>query len=201
MGQPKKSTKQQARGIDRSLTRGSTERTNARSTTSSAHLSDRSARLGRRPPPGELSDRKAWPKTLLPTPIPCLRPETHRKPACRSSPTGTARNDWGHPTGDARSEGTRGKWRRQCTKSNHDTGTIPCTPTGTMLLNRPNTNSIVGADICVYSIVGAIGLPYGKKPPTYLRASVVLWVPGFTISGTHGRAPLIYFVGTNIYPS
>ena len=84
-----------------------------------------------------------------------------------------ARADWGHPTRDTRSEGTRGKWRRQCTKSNLDTGTIPCTPTGTVLLNRPDKNSIVGTDICVYSIVGAIGLPYGKKPPTYLWASIV----------------------------
>jgi len=84
-----------------------------------------------------------------------------------------ARANWGHPTGDARSEGTKGKQRRQCTKSNHDTGTIPCTPTGTVLLNCPDTNSIVGADVCVYSIVGAIGLPYGKKPPTYLWALIV----------------------------
>ena len=87
--------------------------------------------------------------------------------------TGAARANWGHLTGDARSEGTRGKRRRQCTKSNHDTGTIPCMPAGTVLLNHPNTNSIVGADICVYSIVGAIGLPHGKKPPTYLWASIV----------------------------
>ena len=56
---------------------------------------------------------------------------------------------------------------------NHDTGTITCTLAGTVLLNRPNTNSIVGADIYVYSIVGAIGLPYGKKPPTYLWTSIV----------------------------
>ena len=91
-----------------------------------------------------------------------------RKPAYRSSPTGAARTDWGHTTGDARSKGTRGERGRQCTKSNHDTGTIPCTPVETVLLNRPDTNSIVGADICVYSTVGAFGLPYGKKAPTYL---------------------------------
>ena len=89
----------------------------------------------------------------------------HREAAYHSSPTGAARADWGHPTEDARSEGTRGKRRRQCTKSNHDTGTISCTPAGTVLLNRHDTNSIVGTDICVYSIVGAIGLPYGKKAP------------------------------------
>ena len=44
---------------------------------------------------------------------------------------------------------------------------------GTVLSNRPNTNSIVGADICVYSIIGAVGLPYGEKPPTCLWASIV----------------------------
>ena len=36
---------------------------------------------------------------------------------------------------------------------------------GEVLHNCPNTNSIVGADICVYSIVDATKLPYGKKPP------------------------------------
>ena len=35
---------------------------NARSSTTSAHLSDRSARFGLQPPPDGLSDRKAWPK-------------------------------------------------------------------------------------------------------------------------------------------
>ena len=38
-------------------------------------------------------------------------------------------------------------------------------PVGAVLHNHPDTNSIVGTNICVYSIVGAIGLPYGKKPP------------------------------------
>ena len=68
------------------------------------------------------------------------------------------------PTGGARSEGTRGERRRQRTKSNHDTGTIPCMPAGTVLLNRPDTNSIVGADICVYSIVGTVGSHTTKSP-------------------------------------
>ena len=58
-------------------------------------------------------------------------------------------------------------------KSNHDTRTIPYMPAGIVLHNRPDTNSIVGADICVYSIVGIIGLPYGKEPSTCLWASVV----------------------------
>ena len=134
-GPAQKSKKQRVGRIDRSPIGRSTKRTNARSTTSSAHLSDRSARLGRRPPPGGLSDRKAWPKTLLPTPTPRLRPETRRKPAYRSSPTGTASTDWSHPTGDSRSEGTRGKRRKQRTKSKHGTRTIPCTPAGTVLHN------------------------------------------------------------------
>ena len=59
---------------------------------------ERSLRL--QPPPDGLSDRKAWPKTLLPTPTPRLRPGTRRKPAYRSSPTGTASTDWSHPIGD-----------------------------------------------------------------------------------------------------
>ena len=128
MGRPKKSKKQRAGGTGQSPTRRSTERTNARSTTSSAHLSDRSARLGHRPPPGGLSDRKAWPKTLLPTPTPRLRPKTRRKPAYRSSPTGTTSTDWSHPTGGSCSEGTGGERRKQCTKSKHGNRTIPCTP-------------------------------------------------------------------------
>ena len=47
----------------------------------------------------------------------------HRNPAHRSSSTGTTRADWGHPTGDARSEGDRDEWRKQARahKSNHDT--------------------------------------------------------------------------------
>ena len=62
-----------------------------------------------------------------------------------------------------------------------------------MLHNRPDTNSIVGVDICVYSIVGAVGLPYGKKP-LCLWASIVLWALGFTIPGIVGA----YNVGTDI---
>ena len=43
-------------------------------------------------------------------------------------------------------------------------GTIPCTPVGIVLRNRPNTNNIVGADISLYSIVGIVKLPYGQAP-------------------------------------
>ena len=63
---------------------------------------------------------------------------------------------------------------RQHTSQTTIPGTIPCTPVGIVLHNRPDTNSFVGADICVYSIVGAVGLPYGKKPLTCLWASIVL---------------------------
>ena len=177
MGRPERSKKQRAGGTDRSPTGRSTERTNARSTTSSAHLSDRSTRLGRRSPPGGLPDRKAWPKTLLPTPTPRLRPDARRKPAYCSSPTGAASTDWSHPTGDSHSEGTRGERRKQRTKSKHGTRTIPCMPAGTVLHNRPNTNSMGGTDICdysivganiyVYSIIGAAGAPIRQKGPPH----------------------------------
>ena len=50
------------------------KKNNAHSLTTSAHLSDRSTRFGLQPHPDGLSDRKAWPKTLLPTPTPRLRP-------------------------------------------------------------------------------------------------------------------------------
>ena len=43
--------------------------------------SDQSARIEHQPPLGGLSDRKAWPKTLLPTPTSRFRPGTHSK-AC-----------------------------------------------------------------------------------------------------------------------
>ena len=43
-------------------------------------------------------------------------------------------------------------------------GTIPRTPARTILYNRPDTNSVVGAYIFPYSIMGAIKLPYGKAP-------------------------------------
>ena len=204
MGWPKSLKHNGPEGQSGRRPEGLPKRTSARSSTSSAHLSDRSTRFRHQPSPDGLSDRKAWPKTLLPTPIPRIRPETRGKPACRSSPTGAARADWGHPTGDARSEGTRGERRRQCASQTTILGTIPCTPVGTVLHNRLDTNSIVGAAICVYSIVGAVGLPYGKKPPTCLWASIVLWALGFTILGTRGRAPHIHqrhFTGTDIHPS
>ena len=140
------------------------------------------------------------PKTLLRTPTPRLRPETRRKPAYRSSPTGTASTDWSHPTGDSRSEGTRGERRKQRTKSKHGTRTIPCTPTGTVLHNRPDTNSmggtdicvysIVGADIYVYSIVGAVGAPVRQKGPH---------MPLGIDSGHQDSPCMVHMVGLLIY--
>ena len=45
-----------------------TKRSGARSSTPSAHHSDRSTRFGLQMPSDALFDRKAWPKVLLPTP-------------------------------------------------------------------------------------------------------------------------------------
>ena len=53
-------------------------------------------------------------------------------------------------------------------------GTISCTPTGTVLYNHPNTNSIIGADIFLYSIVGALKLPYGNAPHVPLGINSVV---------------------------
>ena len=138
---------------------------NARSSTSSAHLSDRSTRFGQQPPPGGLFDRKAWPKTMPPTPTPRFRPGVRRKPGCRSSPTGATRTNWGHPTTVARLEGTRGERKRQRISQTTIPGTIPYTPAGTVLHNRSDANNIVGANICAYSIAGTIRAPIWQKAP------------------------------------
>ena len=201
MGQPKSLENNGPRGQSGRRPGGLPERANARSSTSSAHLFDRSARFGHRPPPGGPSDRKAWPKMLVPTPTLRLRPGTRRKPAYRSSPTGVARADWSHPIGDARSEGTRGEWRRQRTKSNHDTRTIPCTPAEIVLHDCPNTSSIVGADICVYSIVGAVGLPYGKKHPMPLGIDRGRQDPPYLVHVVGLLTYQQYFAGTDVHPS
>ena len=66
----------------------------------------------------------------------------------------------------------RGRMEKAAHKSNHDIGTIPYMPAGTVLHNRPDTNRIVDADICVYSIVGIIELPYGKKLPCLWASTV-----------------------------
>ena len=67
-------------------------------------------------------------------------------------------------------------------------GTIPRAPTETVLCNHPDTNSIVGADIYLYSVVGAVN-SHTVRPPTCLWASIVLWAPGFTVPGECGETP------------
>ena len=200
MGRPENIKHNGPEGQSGCRSEGLPKGTNTCSLTSSAHLSDQSTRFERQPPPGGLSDRKTWPKMLLPTSTPRLRPGTRRKPAYRSCPTGTASTDWSHPTGDSRSEGTRGEWRKQRTKSRHGTRTILCTPTGTVLHNRPDTNSmggtdicdysIVGADIYVYSIVGAVGAPIRQKAPH---------MPLGIDSGHQDSPYLVHMVGLLIY--
>ena len=74
-------------------------------------------------------------------------------------------------------------------------------PAGTVLLNRPDTHSIVGADICVYSIVGAIGLPYGKKPPMPLGIDSGRQDSPYLVHVVGLLTYQQYFVGTNIHPS
>ena len=65
-------------------------------------------------------------------------------------------------------------------------GTVPYTPVGTVLCNRPGTNNIVGADISLYSIVGTVN-PHTVRPPTCLWASTVLWAPAFIVPCEHGE--------------
>ena len=55
-------------------------------------------------------------------------------------------------------------------------------------MNRPDTNSVVGADIFLYSIVGSIN-SHTVRPPTCLWASTVLWAPAFTVLSEHGETP------------
>ena len=67
-------------------------------------------------------------------------------------------------------------------------GTIPCTPIEIVFCNLPDKNSVVGADIFLYSIVGAIN-SHTVKPPICLLASTVLWAPAFTVPDEHGKTP------------
>ena len=67
-------------------------------------------------------------------------------------------------------------------------GTVPYTLRGIVLCNRPDTNSIVGTDIFLYSIVGTVN-SHTIRPPTCLWASTVLWAPAFTVSSEHGETP------------
>ena len=122
MGQPK-SLKQQAKGAVQSPTgrtgrRGTTPAHRLlRPTSPTGALASNSSRLRTassigRPGPNTTSDSDPTSSTGV-----------RRNPAHRSSPTSATRAVWGHPTGDARSEGARDKWRKQARarKSNHDT--------------------------------------------------------------------------------
>ena len=56
-----------------------------------------------------------------------------------------------------------------------------------------NPSSVVGADICptvLWALSTAILDKHGKAPPTCPWASIVLWVPTFTLPGEHGKNPL-----------
>ena len=59
---------------------------------------------------------------------------------------------------------------------------------GTVLCNRPNINSIVGADIYLYSVGGVVN-SHTVRPPTCLWASIAVWALGFTVPGEHSEAP------------
>ena len=53
-------------------------------------------------------------------------------------------------------------------------GTIPCTPAGTVLYNRPDINSVVSADIFLYSIVGAVNSHTVRLPHMPLGTNSVV---------------------------
>ena len=122
MGRPKSLKHNGPEGQSGRWPEGLPKRTSARSSTSSAHLSDRSTRFRHQPSPSSLSNRKAWPKTLLPTPTPwpglvgtlltaLLRP-------AHSEPTGAIRPGAPHSEGTGR-HAEKGKAR--LTSQNHYT--------------------------------------------------------------------------------
>ena len=99
------------------------KKNNARSLTTSAHLSDRSARFELQLPSDGLSNRKAWPKVLLSTPTPRLQPGftetllTALLRLARLGPTGAVR-----PGTPARKEpGDKRRKQARVHKSNHGT--------------------------------------------------------------------------------
>ena len=169
MGRPKSLKHNGPEGQSGRRPEGLPKRTSARSSTSSAHLSDRSIRFWHQPPPCGVFDRKGLAQNIAsysdpasPTGDPVGSLLTTLLRLARPGPTGAIQ-----PGTPAR-KGPGSEQRRQGTSQTMILGTIPCTPARTVLHDHPNTNSIVGADICVYSIVGAVGLPYDNKPPTCL---------------------------------
>ena len=74
MGWPKKLKHSRPKGKPSRRPEVLPVRTGTCSSASSAHLSDRSTRFRHQPCPSSLSNRKAWPKMLLPALTPRLRP-------------------------------------------------------------------------------------------------------------------------------
>ena len=173
MGQPKSLKHNGPEGQSGRRLEGLPKRTSSHSSASSARLSDRSTRFRHQPSPSGLSNRKAWPKTRLPTPTPrpglvgtlltaLLRP-------AHSDPTGAIR------PGAPRSEGTRRraeKGKAWLTRQNHCTRDH--TLYKTVLCSHPNTKYCRGR--------------YGK-PPACLWTKIAVWAPGFAVPGEHSAAP------------
>jgi len=134
--------------------------------------SDRSARPGHRPPREVSPIGRPSPKRCF-----LLRPCDSDRGPVGSLRTALLRLTQPGPTGAIQPgtparKGPGANGEHNALSQTTIPGPYP-TPTKTVLHDRPDTSSIVGADICVYSIVGVVGLPYGKKPPTCLWASVV----------------------------
>ena len=112
---------------------------------------------------------------------PCTLLFSDRRNQSRLGPT-----DRGRPLG--RDQETNGESKVGRTSQTTILGTVPCTPVEIVLCNLPDINSVVGADIFLYSIVGTIN-SHTVRPPTCLWASIVLWAPGFTVPGERGETP------------
>ena len=128
MGRPKSLKHNGPEGQSGRRPEGLPKRTSTRSSTCSAHLSDRNTGALA----SDTSRLRAVSPIGRPGPKRCflLRPRVsdqrlRRKPTCRSSPASATRTDWGHLTGDARSEGTRGEQKRQRTSQTMILGPYP----------------------------------------------------------------------------
>ena len=78
----------------------------------------------------------------------------------RLGPTGR-----GRPPG--RDQGTNGESKARRSSQTMIPGRVPCTHVEIVFCNLPDTNSIVGTDIFLYSIVGAVN-SHTVRPPTCL---------------------------------
>ena len=70
--------------------------------------------------------------------------------------------DRGRPLG--RDQETNGESEARRTSQTTMPGTVPCPPAGTVLRNHPDTNSVVGAEISPYSIVGVVNSRMVRLP-------------------------------------